>query len=487
MVNKRIFIYLIALGGVASYANSLTNGFVWDDYSHICDNQHIKDIAKIPALLTEDIGAGSAHRYNFYRPLQMMIYVVEYHVWGLDPSGYHFANITLHILTACAVFNLLALLYGNQMFAFLTAILFVTHPVNTEAVTYISDKADSLAALCMILSLIFYIRYRREGAVKKYVVSLAAAAAALLSKEGSIILPVLIVFHHYIFGENIRIKALVPYGILICAFMVLRSLSLHSPALPFAPASVIWPRVPGFFAAVTNYLRITAAPFDLRIDYGDRLFKLNDPRVLAGIGFFVFSVFYVLKRRKDAVISFGLGWFFITLAPMTNIFPINNSYMMEHWLYLPVIGLLMCIVQAVSAVFAEHKNLGIGVMLTAAVVLSALTMRQNRFWRDERTLYERALRYVPDSSRLLNNLCVIYTDSGEYAKAIDAGLRATTGKPRLPAAFRNLANAYLAAGNVDEAAKYEQKARMVDAHAAQGSMLKAQGAKPLSLQQMFLA
>ena len=149
---------LIALLGFGVYAESLQGEFLLDDYVLVKDNVRIKSWFNLPRLFTEQIAAGGGRKWHAYRPLQMITYMTDYSLWRLNPRGYHFTNILLHLAAALSIFWLVNLLFGDRLTSLFTTLLFVAHPVHTGAVSYISGRADSLAAAAMVLCLVFYLK-----------------------------------------------------------------------------------------------------------------------------------------------------------------------------------------------------------------------------------------------------------------------------------------------------------------------------------------
>ena len=166
MFNQSKLVYiscaLIMILGLAVYANSLGGEFLWDDHHLIEDNMTINRWSKVTRVFTTDIASGAGGKYNFYRPLQIISYMFDYWLWKLNPIGYHLTNILLHILTALCLYWLINLIFKQPMLAFLSSVLFVVHPVHTEAVAYISGRADSLALLFMALCFIFYAKLQSK-------------------------------------------------------------------------------------------------------------------------------------------------------------------------------------------------------------------------------------------------------------------------------------------------------------------------------------
>lgn len=455
MNNKSLWmsIGLIAALGFLVYANSLGGAFIWDDAYLVRDNPHIKAWANIPKVFTEDIGAGVGHSFNFYRPLQMVSYLFDYSLWQLDVRGYHLTNIVFHILAAVTVFGLVAALYGNIRLALLTGILFVIHPIHTEAVSYISSRADPMFLFFLLLSAILYIKNLDSRRMGLYLGMNAGYLCALLSKEMGLILPVLLLLYHYTFHKKIAYREFLTLAVLACAYAVLRMTVFNFATAALLPSSTFMGRVPGFFAAITEYLRLMVLPFHLHMEYGNGSFPWTHPEAVAGVIIFMALLYLMfMKRKEKGAVFFGLAWFFLALLPVSNLYPINAT-MAEHWMYLPSVGLFLIAAKGLNAIYEKEglRNWFMPIVLVLAVFYSSLTIAQNGYWRDEIAFYEKSLRYAPRSMRMHNGLALAYYEAGEKDKAISAYKKAIEALPQNASMHNNLGALYLATGQGQQA------------------------------------
>jgi len=455
-VNKGTLILsvaLIVILGFAVYGNSLNGKFLLDDEFFVWDNIYIKSWSNVLNLFIQDIGTGTAQEFGFYRPILRITYAADYSIWRLNVIGYHLTNTILHIFVALCIYWLIMTLYKDRLLSLLTAILFVVHPIQTEAVAYISGRADPLALLFMLLCLILYIKSRL------YPLMILCYIFALLSRESSLILPVLILFYHYAFKKKLDIKKYLPILAITFIYILLR-LTVLSHLLPGTASPVtLLERLPGFFVAITNYLRLLFLPFGLHMEYGVNLFSLFDPKAAIGavILFSLLSYAFV-KRRVNNLFFFSVFWFFITLLPSSNLYPIN-AYMAEHWLYAPSIGFFLVLAQRFSSMYRtkELKTFTVVLMVGLLTFYSYLTVRQNEYWWEPIAFYERTLRYEPKSSRTYNNLGLIYSNIGKKEEAITLYKKAIEINPNNVKAYSNLGVAYNAVGKNKEAiALYEK-------------------------------
>ena len=419
-----ISIAIIVAVGFGVYANSLRGEFIWDDIAFVKDNEFIRSWDNISKLFARDAAkslapGGGGVKYNFYRPLQMLTLMADYALWGLNPVGYHFTNVIFHILAGLAIFWLITILFDDWLLAIFTGALFVAHPVHTEAVAFISGRADPMALAFIMLAFIFYIRSLDSGKPIFYVLTLLSYALAVLSRETSVIFPALLLLYHFSFKKKIKPAPSGPIIAVTAGYILLRSAMasrlLSGENIPSFSGALN--RIPGFFAAITAYFRMLFLPLDLHMEYGKALFKFSDPGAISGAVIFAGLVAYAFKERsRNKLVFFGILWFFITLLPQSNIYPIG-AYMAEHWLYLPSVGFFLILANALTR---RKTGLSIAIACGLLIFYSFLTIRQNRYWSKLIPFYERTLEFNRKSPRLLNNLGVAYHNIKEYDKAVEA-------------------------------------------------------------------
>ena len=415
-------ITLLSLLGFIVYLNALSGKFIWDDQSLVEDNQYIRDDSRLLKIFTQDIGAGSGTKFNFYRPLQVVTYRLDYRLWGLNPLGYHLTNIILHVLVAAVVYWLLTVLFSDHLLGFTAAVLFLVHPIHASVVSYVSGRADSLSALFTLLCFTAYVKSYPRIQRGTYVFMGVSYILALFAKENSLILPALLWVYHATFKKPAGLKKLLGVMGITFIYIGLRVTFLKPILFPL-PFSVIsfFQRLPGFLVALTNYLRLLFWPFDLHMEYGNYLFFPYDPKVIEGLLIFLsLGLLAIRKRKNHPVISFSILWFLITLLPV-SIFAIN-AYMAESWLYLSSIGFFLLMAYAIHYLyFRRGLRLLAGMLFIGLTTFySALTIKQNTYWLEPISFYQRTLEYAPESSRIYFNLALEYKKVGQRIRAIAA-------------------------------------------------------------------
>ncbi|MBN2119677.1 MAG: hypothetical protein JW734_01300, partial [Candidatus Omnitrophica bacterium] len=340
---KLTAVFLISALGFIVYFNSLGGQFIRDDNALVKNNIYIKNPANLAKCFTRNIALGSPEKWNSYRPLQMFTYMLDYQIWKLKPAGYHLTNILLHILTGIMLYFFIYAVFGDSILSLYTSLLFIAHPVHTQAVSYISGRADSLAAVFLLFCFILYIRFLGLSTKGTFLFMVISYLGALFSRENSLILPGLLILYHFSLKKKFRASSFSALSCIALIYIVLRLTLLKSLLSNISYPTTFIQRLPGFFAAMAEYFRLIILPFNLHASYGLKLFSFSDPKVIAGIFVTLILVFYALKKRKqDSLILFSIGWFFMALLPQSNLYPIN-AYMAEHWLYLPSVGFFLIV------------------------------------------------------------------------------------------------------------------------------------------------
>ncbi|MFC1624164.1 tetratricopeptide repeat protein [Candidatus Omnitrophota bacterium] len=467
--NKKTFfisIILIIILGVSIYANSLDGKFLWDDDILVRDNLYIRDWSNIGKLASGSISTlVSTGGFKFYRPLQMITYLVDYSLWKLDVKGYHITNILIHILVALSIYWLINILYGDRLISLVTSLLFIVHPVHAGPVSYISGRSDSLGALFMLLSFIFYIKLVNKEKVGFYIIMLLSYIASLLSREASLILIVLALLYHYSFRKKMRLRNLLSLLVIAIIYILLR-LTLLKDLVSHAPISTTFlQRLPGFFVAITNYIKLLVFPFHLlHMEYGIGLFNITNPGAIIGILILFSSLIYAFRKKDNNLISFSICWFFVALLPVSNIFYPLNAYMADNWLYIPSLGAFIIIAKGLTYLYRDKRFQILTLFFTLGLLstFSYLTIKENKYFGEPIAFYKRVLEYAPRSSRVYYNLGNTYRDVGNTKEAISSYKKAIEVNPNHVETYNNLGNIYKDTGKTKEAIPLYKKALELD-------------------------
>lgn len=514
---------LVLLLGLIVYGNTWRSPFVFDD---------IHMLVEEPARRTLYF---SVDRWFGTRTLPVFTFDLNYYLGELNVVGYHAVNIGIHLITSLAMFWLGYLLSSvvyktrviklrkielsnHLFFALLVAFIFVAHPVQTQAVTYIVQRLASMATMFYVLALLFYVKFRLSIEAQHMKIwgglSIAASLAAMHSKEIAITLPVAIVLmeilffasryqgkHWWKFGIDWRkavrrIPFLLPWIITIIVIpgylLGVRDLMFRSTLESSSVAEEAFldmvnvRRVVNVSAetveisrttylltqlnVVRKYWQLIVWPVNQNIDHDVPLTDnlVNWPTLtslLLHVSLWVLALIFFIRGRPMA--AFGLLFFYLALLPESSIFPIIDV-MFEHRLYLPMVGVVLLVGDFGQALLQERSVWGrrikvtdwIVVMLAFVLVvtLSVATFRRNSVWKDGVTLWTDATNKSPNKARPYNNLGKAYLDKRMFDKAEELYLKELEVDPDSVSAHNNLGSIYGVLGKYEQAFEEINKA-----------------------------
>ncbi|MCQ9208344.1 MAG: tetratricopeptide repeat protein [Omnitrophica bacterium] len=465
-------VLIIICAALLCYANALGAPFLWDDEVLIIRNHYIKNFTYLREIFTTTHFQGGGEGGNFYRPLQIISYLFDYTLWKLNPFGYHLTNLILHCLVGIVAYFLISKISADRLTGFLSALFFMVHPVHTEAVAYISGRADSLTALFLLSAFLMFIKIPTSPGKKRkfyWVSAFLLYIFALLSKESALIFSFLIFFYGLCFVPKKKIKPWIPIyasflllsvvyvliRVAIFGFPQITSLSLIAQA-PALTRLLTIPKI------ALSYLGLLILPIHLHMERHFLVNNMADPYFRLGLVVLFFTVWLLkLTYRRWRSAFFYLGWFIITLIPVLNLVPLNAT-MAEHWLYLPAVGFLALATTAGVKLFREgsEKTKKIILALTCLLFLfyCPRTIMRNFQWRNPLKLYAHDLKYSPKSFILHNNLGVELFRWGEIEGAGREFQAAVALSPRYATSHNNLGVVLENQDKIEEAIAHYQAA-----------------------------
>lgn len=504
-----LFPLCIICMGFLVYANTFDVPFSLDCKEYIVDNPAIKDFRYFTdSDLAERAIALKKIDPNFRtRKLAFFTFALNYRLHGLNLAGYHVVNLLIHLASCLLVYGLVLATLRTPWFragtgseipgstlylpALLPALVFAVHPVQTEAVTYISQRFTSLATMLYLLALLLYIYWRLRlsppgtlldrGRPALYCLALLATVLAMFTKEIAFTLPLVLIGYEWMFfGRPARqcLWALLPFVatmLIIPAIIFSRgagftdvatlSASLSQPGGDNPALSYLFTQ----FRVIVTYLRLLILPIHQNLDYDyPRYASFLQPPVLAsfaglcllaGLGIFLL---HRSSRHPDGqrcwlrLVSFGIFWFFVTLSVESSIIPLQDL-IFEHRLYLPSVGFVLALLGAIMLGlprFGETWRRPAFLFLVVGIaVVSVATFNRNSLWRDPIALWEDTARKSPGKFRPNQNLGVLYRTAGRLEKAVGQYQTALRTNPEPVDAlysYNGLEQVYLQQGNEKE-------------------------------------
>jgi Flp pilus assembly protein TadD len=513
---------LIVLTVVIIYGNTYHYKFVFDDIGQIKNNTAIRDLN---------------HYFSFDqlftpRGIVNFTFALNYRFGGLEVFGYHLVNIVIHILNGLLVYFLSLTIFrrafhlsqssetyppsssSTSLMSLFAALIFVAHPIQTQAVTYTVQRYASLAEFFYMASVLFYLKGRlkqeavHEGKPSKedksqvfafYILSAVCGMLAFLSKENSASLPGIILLVEYLLVDRTWqgwkrrlpwfVLAFVFWAFFVVAVLMFRKGGADLGALfedvsgPMGETgrATNWQYLCTQFNVIVIYIRLLIVPIKQNLDYAyafkKGFFDGYTPLAflflagLIGVG--------IREVKRHPVISLGIFWFFITLSVESSVIPIRDA-IFEHRLYLPMFGFSLIVSRVLFSMFSTRRFWAISLSFIIVIALGTATFRRNNVWRDGITLWADVVSKNPRNWRGRTNLGLAMRNEGWRELAIEQYLKALRLNPDYMFAHHNLANALFDLGQTEQAIAHYMEALRIDpnypfAHNNLGLALEKQG------------
>ncbi|WP_045215362.1 tetratricopeptide repeat protein [Desulfonatronovibrio magnus] len=488
-----VSIFFLIMSGIAVYSNSFSVPFVLDDIRSIVENSFIKSFE----------GFASLEVFERNRPLVDLTFALNYHFGELRVFGYHLVNLLIHIINGIMVYFLILLIHSRisskyqivdgyrddlwlvRYVALFTALIFVVHPLQTQAVTYIVQRYTSMAALFYILSVLLYILGRNRQVSGSndslsYVFisfSFLSGLMAFFSKQNAASLPAVILLIEFLLYKNkwsewkkklYWILPAIAGFVLIVLFNIgffsgqgdfSRLLEDVSSLMRETTEISRWEYLVTQFVVVSKYLIMYMFPVGQNIDHMHPVLSgfwsgwapLGSLLLLA----LLIAGFCFLK--KQAVVSFAIFWFFITLSVESSVLPISDT-MFEHRLYLPMIGPALATALIASQWLIKYPRIVLSLSLCYIIILGIFTFERNKVWQSQVTIWEDSIKKNPENFRAHTSLALAFEDQGEKGKALKHYNRALSIQPDYGFAHLNLGALLGEMGRIEEAEKHFRSA-----------------------------
>jgi tetratricopeptide (TPR) repeat protein len=487
VILQKPFIIIFAIGFLV-YLPSLFGKFVWDDEDFVFANRYVQRF-EVSNLFTQSITSGRNKGSNYFRPVQGIIYSATYQLAGPNPFWFHLINVLIHVSAACAIFVFFRFLLKaektitSSAIPFLVTLVFLIHPVQTEAVSYISGLSDPLFVLFGFLALFFFLlKNERRNMIP---LSLCFFSLSLLSKEtGLVFLPILALLD-FLTSQKKNIqerflsltKTMLPFialgsVYLTYHFAVINSFDIKAAWGNSLYANSLGVRLLTFIESLFTYISLLIFPKDLFMerDYWVHIqTQIINPYlvafVIANIILIVF-LFYLRKKslisvQKFPILIFCYLSFFLSFLPYTGLVLINGIFY-EHFLYLPLVFFFAFWLILLTPLYKNFPRFSYATILFFLLALLGRTLSRQYEWVDPIRFYSQTLSHAPRSVRVTNGLGIAYSEQGDIKSAIETYKRGIKLSPKTPNFYHNIANDYVTMKNFTEAEKYYLKAIEVD-------------------------
>ena len=444
--NKFILAILVFLV-IASYANSLNNGFVSDDIAAISNNPEIGNFSSLS--LASPIGL-----------LQRIIYFIAFKIGGLNPILFRLPNIFYHLGATLSLFLILCLTAPRTL-AIMAAALFAVHPIFAESVTWISGSPYSQQGFLFLLFFALYLlsKHRPKVFYLAFLVFLLSVSAL---PRGAIALVAVFIYEWFFGNLKESWKKMLPFFIVsgIAAISLLGQVAYRVAVLKSTyyldPGSdSLFIKVP---TSIFSYLHLLVWPDSLSLYQTEMVFTPLEYwfAVLVFLAY-VGSIVYFYKKNK--LLSFWLIFFILPLTPTLT--PLRIAWAVaERYTYLGAAGIIV-VIAYIFYKLSEHQKIRTAVYMVfwlVVIALSARTIIRNSDWKNEEALWFATLKTSPSGSTIHNNVGNVYSVKGDQEKAVEEFSRAIEINPNYGDAYHNRGNVYYQLQKMPEAAENYRKA-----------------------------
>ena len=518
--NAGVFILLVVVSCLV-YLNSLNNGFYFDDFQYIVENQYIRSLQNIPRFFI-DIDTLSSVGSWHYRPLVLVSHAVNYSIGRLNPAGYHILSLAFHIGTAYLLFLILKTMLGGGFIPLASALIFAVHPFNSEVVNYITARSSVMSGFFYLLSFYCWVKFRShsrrdrvdrpvgtdvgtsvgtdlqvcpqsmdrpEGLslqmslrdVASYIASLLAFLLGMLSKELVITLPAVLFLYDLYFtpvkGVTLyeRLKWQLKMSAPIIPFILMVAIPYVIVRLHFLGRGILSPPK-GYFLhflmetkVIVKYLSLLFSPSGLSVDHlilpAGSILEIGVILPVAVL-VFVIAAAFLLCRFRDIewrLASFFIFWFFIALLPVTLV--VLQAPLQENRGYIAGAGFAVFLGTALNRLCQWSKReaaLKILILILVMIFYTVMTIGRNEIWADEFTLWKDAANKYPMSWRAHYSLGKVYYDQQMEDLAFKEFMKAVELKPGYFDALYALGLIHKKRGELEQARLVFEKAIRVE-------------------------
>ena len=465
---------LLVVLTVAAYWTSFRGALIFDDLPGIANNPTIRDLSRLDLFL---VAIGPQGGTLSGRPLPNFTLALNHAISGTHLWSYHAVNLLIHLLAGLTLFGLVrrTLLLPSATaplrphatsVALAVAALWSLHPLQTESVTYLVQRVESLMALFYLLTLYCFSRAIDSPKPRRwYLASFFACLLGVACKEVMVTAPILVFLYDRTFvtapWRETWQRRRGFYAALFSTWILLGILVVASGGrggtAGFGLESSWWHYLLTQCRVIPDYLRLSVWPhpliFDHNLRWASRLGEVW-PQALAVVAMLIATVWLIVRRPAA---GFLCAAFFLILAPTSSVVPVADA-MFEHRMYLPLAAVLTLLVLGLHQ-FLQHKTLPVALGL--ALIFGVLTARRNLDYADPLGLWNDVIQKLPGNARAHNNVGGYLLTAGRTDEARQHFETALKLDPNYASAHYNLGHLLESTGHTDEAlASYTAAVRL---------------------------
>jgi len=476
-VNKTyLALSIFAVFVLLFYGITLQNGFVADDTKQIPENEYIRSLEYIPKAFTsciwESANKGCYGRSFYYRPLHFLSNIFTYQI-SSQAWMFHLVNLLYTFALAALIFLLAKKLTKDYIASLAAAIIFISHPINTEVIGFASAVPDLLYGIFTVFGVLLYITYRQKKSTRSLVGVYIVYTLGVLSKEPAILVPIMYVLLDLVFFR-IPLRGLFQFSelrkYLVFPAIVLVYLFARNAVLGVGPQLgdlSVAERVYAFATLFSQYVGKLFFPYPLALyhsyEQSSNLLSTSFLTGFAVVGFFVAAIWYLFRKKKSLYV-FGLTWFGLFLSPVLILLGgVGENAFSERYMFVPMIGFVLIAGAGLAYAFRSPKiprAVTAGVFLLLIAVSWVVVAQRNQDWKDNISLFTKTLEQNPDSHIVRRELGEIYLLKGDLEAAKTEFEYLVTNAPDwrdITMAYKGLGDYYRLKGDADQAILYYEQ------------------------------
>ncbi|AEA42098.1 tetratricopeptide repeat protein [Fluviicola taffensis] len=441
VIRRRLF-WMLSIAAFLLFAPTIGHGFVLDDIAVIENNRFVQEgFGGIPDLFSTfywkgfwDANAG------LYRPLSMVMFAIEWAISANNPAIHHFINVFLYALTIGVLFKLLLKLLPTYSIwvSFAIALIFMVHPSHTEVVANIKSRDEILCFLFFLLTFLSLLKARSGKPIDAVKTALLFFACLLSKEAGVMYLPIFGLYFWMAKKESIGsvLKKSLPLIVITGAWLILHQQVIHADPTPpiqygYHDNSLIacedGSRYATGIGVLGRYILEVVAPLNLSYDYSYNQIPCLSFTSLPVIGtllVLILSTLIVVKTRKSKPeIAFGILFFFVSIALVTNIFSLIGTTYANRLIYAPSLGIIISFVLGIFILFKAQQSEkwqsgAILVSTLIGILFSVQTIQRNKAWESNTTLFTADVQNSPNSARVQFNYGVLKMNTDERDSSV---------------------------------------------------------------------
>jgi protein O-mannosyl-transferase len=408
------------------YCNTFSNSFCWDDHVNIVDNNDLRGTA-----WSDIVKVVSTPYLQMYTPVTNLTYYINYQVSGTGTAFYHFCNLLFHLFTIFLLYKLFRLLSGRMEVAFFASLIFAVHPMNVEAVSWISARSTTLYCIFLISSLIFYVKYLRNGENSALLFSVLFFFFSAMAKSAGVVLPLLLFTVDWLEKRKPSFRMIaekIPF-VAVALFFGWLTVNIRYNT---SASDIIYNK----YNLIDKFLLVTYSLSHYLIKYvfpSGLCNAFGTPDKINGhlpaeyyfsvllIPFLLLMVFRTGKYKR--LFQFGIAFYIISLLLVLQIVPFGRDLVADRYAYLPYAGICYVVGFLFGDIYNNQfeflkRSQGSILLVIIVFLFSAISFNRNKVWKDDVALFKDAIEKRPENFFPYYFVGTHYTNFGDPNEAI---------------------------------------------------------------------